>query len=52
MKGVNAKEGNVGPLGAHAIILVNIKFVQCYGEVGFVCSIKHGVAEKCGCLNM
>jgi hypothetical protein len=29
MKGVNAEVGNVGPLGAYTIILVNIKFLQC-----------------------
>jgi hypothetical protein len=29
MKGVNAKVGNVGPIGAYTIILVNIKFLQC-----------------------
>lgn len=29
MKGVNARVGNVGPLEAPTVILVNIKFLQC-----------------------
>ena len=29
MRGVNAKVGNVGPLGVYTIILVNTKFLQC-----------------------
>lgn len=52
MKGVNAKEGNVGPLSAYSIILVNINFLQCYKEVSFACLIKHGVTEMCGRVNL
>ena len=52
MKGVGAKEGNVGPLGAYTAILVNIKFLQCFGEVGFARLIKRGVTEMCGHVNV